>query len=46
VDATGFGYTIAGTNTAVTNYCTKYVSQGATAGLQITKKATPASVCP
>jgi type IV pilus assembly protein PilA len=46
VDATGFGYTIAGTNTAVTNYCTKYVSQGATAGLQITKKATPASTCP
>jgi type IV pilus assembly protein PilA len=46
VDSTGFGYTIAGTNTAVTNYCVKYVSQGATAGLQVSKKATPATVCP
>jgi type IV pilus assembly protein PilA len=42
----GFGYTIRGTNTAVTNYCVKYVSQGTTAGLQITKKATPAALCP
>jgi type IV pilus assembly protein PilA len=39
VDGTGFGYYIKGTNTAVTNYCVKYVSQGATAGLQITTKA-------
>jgi type IV pilus assembly protein PilA len=36
VDGTGFGYTIRGTNTAVTNYCVKYTSQGATAGLQVT----------
>ncbi|QOT19467.1 prepilin-type N-terminal cleavage/methylation domain-containing protein [Paenarthrobacter sp. YJN-5] len=39
VDATGFGYTIKGTNTAVTNYCVKYVSQGATAGLKVDSKA-------
>ena len=36
VDTNGFGYTIKGTNTAVTNYCVKYSSQGATAGLQVT----------
>ena len=36
VDTNGFGYTIKGTNTAVTNYCIKYSSQGATAGLVVT----------
>ena len=35
----GFGYVIKGTNTAVTNYCVKYVSQGATAGLKVDSKA-------
>ncbi|QOT19468.1 prepilin-type N-terminal cleavage/methylation domain-containing protein [Paenarthrobacter sp. YJN-5] len=44
VDATGFGYTISGTNTAVTNYCVKYTSQGAAAGLQVTPKG--ATACP
>ncbi len=44
VDTTGFGYTIAGTNTAVSNYCVKYTSQGATAGLQVTPKG--ATACP
>ncbi|ACL42120.1 hypothetical protein Achl_4169 (plasmid) [Pseudarthrobacter chlorophenolicus A6] len=45
VDGTGFGYTIAGTNQAVTNYCVKYTSQGATAGLVVTPKA-GAATCP
>jgi type IV pilus assembly protein PilA len=40
VDASGFFYTIKGVNVAVTNYCLKYVSAGATAGLQVTAKAT------
>ncbi|MFB9716981.1 prepilin-type N-terminal cleavage/methylation domain-containing protein [Arthrobacter methylotrophus] len=36
VDGTGFGYTITGTNNAITHYCLKYTSQGAAAGLQVT----------
>jgi type IV pilus assembly protein PilA len=45
LDSTGFGYTIAGVNTAVTNYCVKYTSQGATAGLQVTPKPS-GGTCP
>jgi type IV pilus assembly protein PilA len=40
--AAGFGYTIKGTNTAVTNYCVKYTSQGTTAGVQVTPLGGPA----
>ena len=42
VDANGFGYTILGSNTAVTNYCVKYTSQGASAGLKVTPKGATA----
>jgi type IV pilus assembly protein PilA len=45
VDTTGFGYIIRGTNTAVTNYCVKYVSQGSAAGLQIGSKPS-SGTCP
>lgn len=38
----GFGYTISGTNTAVTNYCVKYTSVGSDAGLKVTPKGTTA----
>ncbi|ACL42119.1 hypothetical protein Achl_4168 (plasmid) [Pseudarthrobacter chlorophenolicus A6] len=44
VDGTGFGYSILASNTAVTNYCVKYTSAGATAGLKVTPKGATACV--
>lgn len=50
VDATGFGYVIKGTNTAVTHYCVKYTSQapsGTTSGAGLSVSPMPTTgTCP
>ncbi|MET4143743.1 prepilin-type N-terminal cleavage/methylation domain-containing protein [Arthrobacter sp. UYCo732] len=46
IDANGYGYVLKATSPDVTNYCVKYTSQGTAAGLSVTPKATPATVCP
>jgi type IV pilus assembly protein PilA len=39
VDVNGYGYVLKAVTPDITNYCVKYVSQGANAGLDVTTKA-------